>query len=369
MATLPTPILSSISSFDPSLPVSISFLYSGNQIEKKRLIIMNSNTDSTVYDNTQYGMKLSYELDANTLLPGQYIAQIQVFDFDGNSSELSQQVLFYCYSTPVIGFTNFKSKINTASVKLNLSYSQAQNDSIKEYVYYLYDYQKNLLSHSDTFYNSNNFSYTFFGLKNLTTYYVRCIAKSIHNIEADTGFVELKVEYIVNPNFTIIELNNNRCEGYINVNCNIVDIQYRKTGTPTFSDGKVDLTNKEVTYVSGYDISNEFSIFIKAASIQPNVPFFEFWTLNNVDPDPSAPIAAECVSLEIKKIASVYYCILHIASALDEYNRYLRLDNLVIDGNQVKDKDNNIIIFEVKFKYNLYSLKSYYEKNKQFIEL
>lgn len=142
MATLPTPTLSLISTFDPSENNNIYFSYSGNQIEKKRIVIIDNKTFETVLDNTQLGMKLCYDLPANTIKTGQYTAQIQVFDFDGNSSELSQPVLFYCYSTPIVSFSNFTDKINKASINLSLSYTQAENDSIKEFAFYLYDLQK-----------------------------------------------------------------------------------------------------------------------------------------------------------------------------------------------------------------------------------
>ena len=142
MSTLSTPILSTQNVIDPFFDNTISFLYSDSQIKSKRLLVKDVNTLSIVYDNIQIGMKTSYELLANSILPGHYYIQVQVFDFDGNSSELSAPVLLYCYSTPIIEFENFPSKINKADMSVTLLYSQAQNDPIKEYVFYLYDNQK-----------------------------------------------------------------------------------------------------------------------------------------------------------------------------------------------------------------------------------
>lgn len=144
MATLPTPILSLISTFDPKKSVNISFSYSGSQIQSKRIVITNNSSD-IVLDDTQLGMKLSYVLEENKLQPGQYTARLQVFDFNGNSSELSQPVLFYCYSSPVLSFQGLKDKITTSSLLLNLLYSQSENDGLKEYIYYLYDENKELI--------------------------------------------------------------------------------------------------------------------------------------------------------------------------------------------------------------------------------
>lgn len=87
-------------------------------------------------------MKLCYDLPANTIKVGQYTAQVQVFDFDGNSSELSQPIIFYCYSIPIASFSNFTSKINKASINLSLSYRQAENDPIKEFTFIYTIYRK-----------------------------------------------------------------------------------------------------------------------------------------------------------------------------------------------------------------------------------
>ena len=137
MAILPTPILSSIQTFDPSYIKLFDFYYTGNQIEKKRVIITKNDTFETVLDNTQFGMKLSYELAANTLSPGQYTIQIQVFDFDGNSSELSQPVLFYCFTKPELKFIDFNNRVNKANITVTISYSQLESDALKNYIYYL----------------------------------------------------------------------------------------------------------------------------------------------------------------------------------------------------------------------------------------
>lgn len=371
MATLPTPTLSLISTFDPSENNNIYFSYSGNQIEKKRIIIVDNKTFETVLDNTQLGMKLCYDLPANTIKVGQYTAQVQVFDFDGNSSELSQPIIFYCYSIPIASFSNFTSKINKASINLSLSYRQAENDPIKEFTFYLYDLQKNLVTKSNSFYSLNDSSYTFLGLKNLTTYYVQCKGTSLHNMEFDTGLCEINVNYIVQPNNMLLLLSNNKCEGYIQVDCNIIDVGYIiEGGDPEFSNGEIILDNKKVTYISGFDFSDNFSMFVKARKTPLDTPFFGYTTSTS----------SGNVELSIKKIALNYYCVLKADSVIGSYYRYVKLPNVMIideSSNQIIDENSNvissqvtldninnyIIVFEVKRKNDLYSLKAYYEDN------
>lgn len=369
MAILPTPTLSLISTFDPSKNNNIYFSYNGNQIKKKRIVIIDNKTFKTILDNTQLGMKLCYDLPANTIKTGQYTAQIQVFDFDGNSSELSQPVLFYCYSTPSVSFSNFTDKINKSSINLSLSYTQAENDSVKEFAFYLYDLQKKIVTKSNNFYSLNDSSYTFLGLKNLTTYYVQCKGTSLHNMDFDTGLCEINVNYIVQPNNMLLRLSNNKCEGYIQVDCNIIDVGYIiEGGKPDFKNGEVILDNKKVTYISGFDFSDNFSMFIKARKIPLDTTFFGYTT------------SSGNVELLIKKIALNYYCVLRADSVIGSYYRYVKLPNIMIideNSNQIIDENSNvissqvtiddinnyIIVFEVKRKNNLYNLKAYYEDN------
>ena len=369
MAILPTPTLSLISTFDPSKNNNIYFSYNGNQIKKKRIVIIDNKTFKTILDNTQLGMKLCYDLPANTIKTGQYTAQIQVFDFDGNSSELSQPVLFYCYSTPSVSFSNFTDKINKSSINLSLSYTQAENDSVKEFAFYLYDLQKKIVTKSNNFYSLNDSSYTFLGLKNLTTYYVQCKGTSLHNMDFDTGLCEINVNYIVQPNNMLLRLSNNKCEGYIQVDCNIIDVGYIiEGGKPEFKNGEVILDNKKVTYISGFDFSDNFSMFVKARKIPLDTTFFGYTT------------SSGNVELSIKKIALNYYCVLRADSVIGSYYRYVKLPNIMIideNSNQIIDENlnvissqvtiddinNYIIVFEVKRKNNLYNLKAYYEDN------
>lgn len=369
MAILPTPTLSLISTFDPSKNNNIYFSYNGNQIKKKRIVIIDNKTFKTILDNTQLGMKLCYDLPANTIKTGQYTAQIQVFDFDGNSSELSQPVLFYCYSTPSVSFSNFTDKINKSSINLSLSYTQAENDSVKEFAFYLYDLQKKIVTKSNNFYSLNDSSYTFLGLKNLTTYYVQCKGTSLHNMDFDTGLCEINVNYIVQPNNMLLRLSNNKCEGYIQVDCNIIDVGYIiEGGKPEFKNGEVILDNKKVTYISGFDFSDNFSMFVKARKIPLDTTFFGYTT------------SSGNVELSIKKIALNYYCVLRADSVIGSYYRYVKLPNIMIideKSNQIIDENSNvissqvtiddinnyIIVFEVKQKNNLYNLKAYYEDN------
>lgn len=368
MSTLLTPILSNINTFDPSKENLIEFYYEGGQIEKKRLVITDNANSTVVYDKTQLGMKLSFTLSASSIPVGQYTAKIKVIDFDENESEFSDSVLFYCYSSPTLSFSNFPAKNNSSNLTVKLNYSQAENDTLKEYAYYLYDYQKSLVSKTDTYYTTDDMSHTFYGLKNKQTYYIRCVGQTTHDMTADTGLCEVYVDYIVQPNNMLLKLENHKCEGYITVSCNIIDIGYSlENENYILKDSEVILDSNKLTYSSGFDFSDEFSMFVKARNVPLKQPFLSFSTDSGN------------VTLQILRTCGDYYCEMKAQSPVGNYYRHVKLPNAMIkdnDGKIVADELQNAIeqvtldyqnnykvVFEIKRKHNLYSLKAYYEDN------
>lgn len=366
--TLTTPILNNITTFDPLLDTQISFSYSDNQIKKKRLIITNSKTSTTVYDEIQLGMKLSYLLTGQTLPVGQYTAQIQVFDFDENASELSSPVLFYCYSSPEFSFQDFTNTIHSGTLSLSLEYIQAENEKLKEYTYYLYDFDKSLLKTSNTFFTLIDEQFSFYGLRNEQNYYVQCKGKTVHGMTVDTGLNEVYVDYVMQPNNVLLKLTNHINEGFITIDCNIIDIGYEfDNDNYEIVDGELILSNNKITYKSGFKFSDEFSIFIKSRKLPLGGTFLILKTLDGK------------IELSIIERGGEYYCKLSTESAIDTYNRYTYLPYpqlidtegfLLSDtaGNQLRDssteyKDEYTTVFELKRKNGLYSLNAYYERN------
>ena len=142
---LQTPSIEAIQSFDPAFDNTIDYYYEDNQQYKNRIVITDNETSTVVYDKTEDSMRLYATIPANTLIPGkQYLAQVQVFDVDGNYSNLSDAALFYCFTTPTLSFVriNDNDVYRNASIQLTLSYSQAQNEEIKNYQYVLHTEDK-----------------------------------------------------------------------------------------------------------------------------------------------------------------------------------------------------------------------------------
>lgn len=357
--TLPTPYIVSVNSFDATYSANFEFYYTGKQIVKNRAVIVDNITNETVYDQTISTLKLVHTIPANTLVNGkQYKIQIQVFDADGGSSLLSDEVLFYCYSTPVFILNSIDNPYTSASIEVNIVYSQNENESLKSYQYILYDHNKNVLSQSNVQYTANQ-PHTFHGLENNKTYYVRCIGETTHGFALDSGYELINVVYKTIPANVFFSVKNNRDLGYISIDTNMTVIGH-KTENDNFiiEDGCVTLWDNSITYNDGFSVDDDFVLFVDAKKL----PVKTFLKAKNSN-----------FTLSIINVCDVYYC----EFKLDNYVIYKPLpkaqistldDKIITDNNGNKIEiintsydDNELVIFELKRINNLYGLNVYYK--------
>ena len=362
MATLETPIMDATSAFDATLPKEFTFTYNGNQAVKNRMVITNNATSVIVYDEIQIGLKLSHTLSSNKLINGNvYTKQVQVFDADGNSSLLSEPAIFYCYSTPTFEFVGLvnDSEYSKASITLTLNYAQAETETIKDHTFLVYEYDKTLKEKSETFYGDGNYTHSFYSLKNNRYYYFRAIGSTTRGMSLDTGYIKVNIKYIEIPANILFEVTNNR-KGYMNLKSGIIDIGYEiKSQDYTIGSGLLTLSNdNKLTYNSGFTIENEMTLFV----IAKKLPLQTFLTLNSGS-----------VSLSIVEICGLYYCELKVGN----YVQYVELPKAqleTVSGSVITDtsgkiivmtsdeyEDNDLVVFELKRKNNIYSIKAYYQ--------
>ena len=92
------PILYNIFSFDANKDFVFRFKWDGNQSFGNIVEIKNNQSGNVVYQKTQTTMQLQHSLPARTLINGlAYNVRIASIDVDGNISDYSSPVLFYCY--------------------------------------------------------------------------------------------------------------------------------------------------------------------------------------------------------------------------------------------------------------------------------
>ena len=99
---LTTPILYSVSAFDAQNSFIFQFAsIGGSQVVANTLTIKDNATLTTVYSATQTTFKFEHILPANTLTNGTYYqATLTTKDAQGNISNASAPIQFYCYSQP-----------------------------------------------------------------------------------------------------------------------------------------------------------------------------------------------------------------------------------------------------------------------------
>ena len=350
---LQTPVVNYIIPFDPTQEYQINFTYNDNQSVKNRAVITNNETNEIVYDETQTTMRLYHTLPVNSLTTGnKYLVQIQVFDVDGNSSNLSSSILFQCLSTPVFEFSNIVDGevYKNASISLELNYTQAEGEQIKSFQFLKYSSDKILLESSDVMYSSSALSHSFYGLENNSIYYFRATGETNNGIVLDTGYVQVDVSFETVPFDAIFQVENNYKNGYITIDTNIVVVEY-ELGNENYSlsDGLLDITNNSLTY-DGFTLNetDDFSLFIECKK----APIGEFVEAENG------------ILLSTIKVCGAYYCRLSIKGS--DFTQYIPIDNATVSDNYIEvispDTLENVIFgFVIRRIDGYYGLEIYYK--------
>lgn len=341
---LVTPVINKISVFDATKDFNFEFTYSGTQAVKNRLVIRNNDTYTVVYDKTEEQLKLSHNVPANTLKNNTtYIVQVQVFDIDGNSSSFSESQNFSCYSTPILSFSNVNDGdlITSANLKSEISFLQNEGDSIKELEFILYDNNKTDIYTSNIYYD--NFSnHTYYGLENITNYYIRAIGTTVYGFTIDTGYIGIIVKYetiVTNMSANIIPR-----DGQFFINANIVVIDYSlKNDNYKISDGQVTIgDDNTLTYNIEY-VNDDCTVIIRAKNVYNK----EF--CNIVYKDSKAGIS-------LLTISKKRYCRLKVTNKNNTYVIYKEL----IDESGTHTND-SFVDFQIHRVSGIFSLQVYYE--------
>lgn len=370
---LNTPIVRKIPAFDPRESYSVVFQYEGNQVVKNRAVIIDNETYQTVYDHEQERMRLDHVIVANTLSPGKaYQIKIKVYDDYGNESDFSSPVLFYCFTKPTFKFSNLTNDMihRTAVLPVKLSYSQSEGETFRECQISLYTYDYVLSTSSNILYDVSNLNHTFYGLKNESVYYLRATGKTTHDMDIDTGYLKVNIQYIMKYSNVILRVKNLPEIGSISLSSNIIDIGYEFENDNWYiKDGELVIYDNSLTYLSGFSAPSEYTVFCKARKIIPNVPFLTLKT----------PDGKKSIWLEIQKIGTLYYCVLNAPYGLGTYNIYKELPKAVLvndAGEILTDTTNRAFmivnldytdgyttVFEVRFRKGLFGLQVYYEED------
>ena len=266
---LTTPTLLSQVAFDATQPQTFAFTVQGSsaQVVANQLTIRNQDTNDIVYQEKQETFTYTHIVNANELTNGTYYnATISTFDNDGNQSAESVPIQFWCYTTPIISFTNLPTSniITNASFNFEFTYTQNENEPLNSYIINLYNSFQTLISTSGVQYTNSttvpfNGSYLFSGFDNATTYYIQIVGTTLEGTVINTVMQQITVQYIQPDTFTLVQLTNNCDEGYITVQSNIILIEGTSNPDPPtyINNQEVDLTDNGswVQWNEGFNIT------------------------------------------------------------------------------------------------------------------
>lgn len=250
--------------FDSSQEHEFMFQATGNQVVKNKLTIKNNETNEIVYDEIQVTMQLKHTLPANTLTNGIcYNATLIAYDVDDNPSASSNAIIFYCYTTPIWEFSNITEGqiLGNSSYIVELSYIQGEGELLNDYQLILYDQSQQEIYDTGILYDVDNLSNKINALLDNTQYYLRAIGNTVNGMSIDTGYISVSVSYTTTENYAFMHLENNKEQRNISLETDFVIVNGTSTNTPVYiNDSSIDLTNNSVTFDSGFNIENDFTL-------------------------------------------------------------------------------------------------------------
>ena len=292
---LTTPILYSIPAFDAQNSFVFQFAsIGGNQVIANTLTIKNNATLTTVYSATQTTFKFEHTLPANTLTNGTYYqATLTTKDAQGNVSNASVPIQFYCYSQPSFEISNMPTGniVTNSSYAFTVTYNQAQGEILNAYVFNLYSVSGALISTSNTMYNTDtslplNISYLFSGFEDNASYSIEVTGVTVDGTQITTGRIPFTTNYTSPDTFSNFFLANNCKGGYITIRSNVIGINgISNPETPTYIDNKeIDLTGtgSYVEWIEGYRVTDDWTMRLWGRDFTPNSEIFRF---SNTDGD------------------------------------------------------------------------------------
>ena len=278
MSVLPyKPVIYSAPTFDVTEGCTITFTYLGGIIKSNTITFRNNSTNAVVYTQTTVSNQLKCVIPANAsgLANGTvYNISITVTETTNDTSQPSDTVIIYCFSTPTFTFsapTN-NSIVPTSYVEAIVTYSQAQNEPLDRYSFTLYDINGQQKSFSGDLYNTTTLSYVFYNLLDNEGYSIKATGVTQHNIVVEAN-INFTINYEEPSIYSFLGLENVPEADAIKIAPNIIVAEGKAyPNPPTFIDNSaVDLTQQGsyVEFNNGFTINDNFVIQMIGSNFTP----------------------------------------------------------------------------------------------------
>lgn len=264
------PIGLSVPAFDAANDYTFKFQsIGGNQIVYNQLVIKENDTDEEVYNQKIESYGYAHTVKGDTLTNGKYYYYYFItFDKDNNESPKSDDIPFYCYTTPTVTFDNIPPDrvIEASSFEFSFTYSQKESELLDYLILNLYDATNKLISTSGELYSSNippnNFTYQFDGFLNNEVYSVQAVGRTINNTVFESEKVTFSINYYYPSIFNQLDLQNNCEDGYVSIRNNAVLVEGETYPIPSvFLDSEQIVLTGYYDYVDwnrGYSFNDTF---------------------------------------------------------------------------------------------------------------
>lgn len=253
------PIAQGISAFDATKEQTFSFTSNGgSQVVANQITIRLQDDNSIVYQNKVESYRFEQTVPSNTLQNDNYYNfYFTTYDAEGNASEPSNVIQFYCFSAPTLTLTNLplNNLVEASNYTFGVTYNQSQGELLNYLKFYMYDNSDNVVSESDFYYGTSqmpiSFQHTFNGLENNTTYKVEVISTSVNGIITSSGKYTFVVRYYYPQMYSLLDLENVCDKGYVKIESNII-----------LTDGEVASDFYPPRYLNSLDVDDP-SIYIQ----------------------------------------------------------------------------------------------------------
>ena len=284
------PTALSVNAFDATSVHTFYFTSSGgNQITSNKIVIRNNTSNSVVYTNTVTSYILNQSVPAGTLQNGTYYNySFFTYDKDGNESPESNVVAFYCYTTPVLTFTNIPSSkvVTNGTYTFNVQYSQAESELLDYAYVVLYNNSETVAQTGSNLYNTSappfTLEQTFAGMENNTSYYIEAFGVTVNGTEFNTGKINFSVVIQSPEIFSQLTLEDKCVDGYTQVTSNVVLVDGTSSPTPPEYVNNntavyVDDISNYVEWSQGYSVPDDWLIRLSMSPYELGT----FYTMND----------------------------------------------------------------------------------------
>jgi len=259
------PTLFFIPSFDYSYGSTIKFLWLGNQMYSNTLVIRDNNTNVVVYETTLLTMRPEHIIQANSSLQNGklYNASVKVTDVDGNDSEWSDTLLFYCITTPTFSINIEPDQIIRAQTYgVDITYSQPEGELLQSYRVRVFNSSNAVVYDSNTRYIIDTVRIT--NLQDNGHYTIIATGETVNGMQLSTGQISFSVDFVKSETYFVCELQNMYDTGGVYIKSNIISVEGSSDSEVTYIDNEIaDLTNNVVHFNKDFVITEDFSLLIR----------------------------------------------------------------------------------------------------------